>query len=156
MEQRVGRPRTYKEEARTQTITVRVTAGTHARLNAEAAQAGKSLAGLAEHYISKGNLSIESADNQMSPTLIAEIKRLCAELQRVGRYDGDDLPPEGREAAFALHELLQLVLRDELISQRVHNIRSRNSANDSTPPSSRDEFQRVVHVRSSRSEGDNG
>lgn len=146
----MARPRTYKEEARTHTITVRVTGGTHAKLTAEAAQAGRSLAGLAEHYISRGTLRIDAADNQMSPSLLAELKRIAAELARINEHAQGTMPPKAAEVAAALRELLQLIVSDELLSQRVHTVKSRMSANDSAPASPRHEFQRVVQIHSAR------
>lgn len=142
------RPRTYKAEARSQTITVRVTTGTHARLSAEAAQAGKSLAGLAEHYISQGKLHI-NASQQMHPVTLAELKRIAIDLGFIAKAAVGTLPPNVQAVTGALRDLLQLLLNDEFMSQRINDLRTRTS-NDSTPPSSRDEFQRVMHLRPSR------
>jgi hypothetical protein len=146
----MARPRTYKEEARNHTITVRVTGGTHAKLTAEAAQAGRSLAGLAEHYISRGTLRIDAADNQMSPSLLAELKRIAAELSRINDKAQSAMPPKSAEVATALRDLLQVIVSDELLSQRVHAAKPRMSANDSAPASPRHEFQRVVQIHSPR------
>lgn len=136
------RPRTYKEEARSQTITVRVTSGTHARLGAEAAQAGRSLAGLAEHYISQGKLHI-NASTQLDPVVFAELKRISIDLHQIATATAASLPPNADAVVRALRDLLQLLLKDELLSQRINDLRTRTS-NDSTAPSARHEFQRIV------------
>jgi hypothetical protein len=152
METRMPRPRTYKEETRSQTITVRVTSGTHARLSAEAAQAGKSLAGLAEHYISQGKLHI-NASHQLHPVTLAELKRVSVDLRHIASATTGMLPPNADAVAGALRDLFQLLLKDEFLSQRINDLRMRTS-NDSTPPSPRHEFQRVVHLRPSRPAGE--
>ena len=153
----MARPRTYNESPRTQTITVRVTPAEHARLSAEAAQIGVSLAGLAERYLSKGSIRIEAsqAPAPLHPALIAELKRIGADLNQIAYAVKEQLPPHAGQVTEALRDLVQLILKDELLSQRAHALRTRTTANDTAPPSPRDQFQRVVHLRPARSEGEN-
>jgi hypothetical protein len=122
---------------------------------AEAAQIGTSLAGLAERYITQGSVHVEAsgAPQALHPVLIAELKRIGNNLNQIAHAVNANLPPDVESAVTALRELIRLILRDEILSQRVHNLQG-STANDSTSSRARDEFQRIVHVHPARSAGD--
>jgi hypothetical protein len=149
----VPRPRTYKQAARTQMITVRVTPDEHARLAAEAAQLGTCVAGLAERYITRGSVRMNGpAAPSIHPAVIAELKRIALTLHEVASLPPGQLPPKTDQVAGTMRDLLQLLVKDELLAQRLHSLKTRSTANDSTPASPRQEFQRVMHLRPARSE----
>lgn len=153
----MARRRTYREAARTQAITVRITPAEHARLAAEAAQAGVSIAGLAERYITRGTLKIESsaAPAPLQPAALAELKRIANALHTIAGTAPAHLPAKADSVAATMRDLLQLLVRDELLSQRITALRTRTTANDSAPASARQEFQRVMHLRAARPESEN-
>lgn len=152
----MARRRTYREAARTQAITVRITPAEHARLTAEAAQAGVSIAGLAERYITRGTLKIESSGPaSLQPAALAELKRIANALHAIASTAPAHLPAKADSVAAAMRDLLQLLVRDELLSQRITALRTRTTANDSAPASARQEFQRVMHLRAARPESEN-
>ena len=147
----MARPRTYQQAARTHVVTVRVTPSEHARLSAEAAQLGTSLAGLAERYLAKGHVRMEGAHpGAIHPATIAELKRIAGSLDAIATTV--TVPENVEEIAHELSSLLRLLIQDELLSQRIRTLKDRNTANDSAPSSPRQEFQRVVHVRAARPE----
>lgn len=152
----MARRRTYREAARTQAITVRITPAEHARLAAEAAQAGVSIAGLAERYITRGTLKIESSGPApLQPAALAELKRIANALHAIAGTAPAHLPAKAESVAATMRDLLQLLVRDELLSQRITALRTRITANDSAPASARQEFQRVMHLRAARPESEN-
>lgn len=152
----MARRRTYREAARTQAITVRITPAEHARLTAEAAQAGVSIAGLAERYITRGTLKIESSGPaSLQPAALAELKRIANALHTIAGTAPAHLPAKADSVAATMRDLLQLLVRDELLSQRITALRTRTTANDSAPASARQEFQRVMHLRAARPESEN-
>jgi len=147
----VARPRTYQQAARTHVVTVRVTPSEHARLSAEAAQLGTSLAGLAERYLTKGQVRFETpAQGAIHPATLAELKRIAGVLDAI--VTTMPAPGNVEHVTKELGNLLRLLVRDELLSQRIRTLKDRTSANDSAPASPRHEFQRVVHVRAARPE----
>lgn len=147
------RPRTYQHAARTQAITVRVTPAEHARLQAEAAQAGRSVAGLAERYITRGSVRVEASrmPAPLDPALIAELKRIGNNLNQIAHALNSNLPPDTVSTAANLRDLIHTLMRDELLLQRLRDAKEKRD--DSAPASPRQEFQRVVQVRPTRSEG---
>ncbi|MFT4117874.1 plasmid mobilization protein [Bradyrhizobium sp.] len=147
----MARPRTYQQAARTHVVTVRVTPSEHARLSAEAAQLGVSLAGLAERYLSKGYVQThDHAPGAIHPATIAELKRIAGALDAI--VTTVPAPENIEKVAHELSTLLRLLIRDELLAQRIRTLKDRTTANDSAPSGPRQEFQRVVHVRAARSE----
>jgi hypothetical protein len=133
-------------------VTVRVTPSEHARLSAEAAQLGTSLAGLAERYITKGSITFDrAAPATLHPAVLAELKRIASALDVVANAPPGHLPEKASEAATAMRDLIRLLVKDQLLSQHVQASKNRTIANDSAPASPRHEFQRVGHVRAARS-----
>jgi hypothetical protein len=134
-------------------ITVRVTAADHARLAAEAARTGLSLSGLAERLVTKGRIIVppSTIPAPLHPALLAELKRVGNNLNQIAHAANAGLPPNHLMAAGALHDLITLLAKDELLSQRLNALRTRTTANDSAPPSTRHEFQRSVQLRPARS-----
>jgi hypothetical protein len=149
----VARPRTYQQSARTHVVTVRITPSEHARLSAEAAQLGVSLAGLAERYLTKGRTPTEARmPGAIAPVMVAELKRIAGALDSLAATPSPHRPETVDRVADELRNLLRLLIQDELLSQRIHALKTRTTANDSAPASPRHEFQRVVHVRAARPE----
>jgi hypothetical protein len=132
-------------------VTVRVTPSEHARLSAEAAQLGISLAGLAEQYLAKGHVRTDGVlSGAIHPAMIAELKRIAGSLDAIAATVS--IPENVEQVTKELSSLLRLLVQDELLSQRIRTLKDRTTANDSAPASPRQEFQRVVHVRAARSE----
>lgn len=146
------RPRTHLHAARTQAITVRVTPSEYARLQAEAAQAGASVSGLAERYITRGTVRVEASrmPAPLDPVLIAELKRIGNNLNQIAHALNSNLPPDTTFTARSLRDLIHTLMRDELLLQRLRDAKEKRD--DSAPASPRQEFQRVVSVRPARSE----
>lgn len=142
----MARPRTYNDAARTQAITVRVTKNTHSRLAMEASQAGLSVSGLAERYISKGSVRIEGSHNPeaLCPVTLAELKRIGGALDQIAGAARDNAMPPAAHVASTLHDLVRVMLRDEILRKKAQALSSRIDQHDSAPPSPREEFQRVV------------
>lgn len=149
------RPRTHLHAARTRAITVRVTPSEYARLQAEAAQAGASVSGLAERYITRGTVRVEASrmPAPLDPALIAELKRIGNNLNQIAHALNSNLPPDTTFTARSLRDLIHTLMRDELLLQRLRDAKERGD--DSAPASPRQEFQRVVSVRPARSERPN-
>jgi hypothetical protein len=123
----VPRPRTYKQAARTQAITVRVTPDQYARLHTEAAQIGVSVSGLAERYITKGVVRIapEHASAPLNQLLLAELKQVSRALNAIAQSASAMLPEHARLVAISLRDLLQLLIKDEILSHRINALRNR-------------------------------
>lgn len=142
----MARPRTYNDEARTQAITVRVTKNTHRRLAMEASQAGLSVAGLAERYISKGSVRIEGAheSDALGPVTLAELKRIGGALDCIAVAARQNAMPPAADVAGTLRDLVRVMVQDEILRKKAKALNPRTDQNDSAPPSPRKEFQRVV------------
>lgn len=140
----MARPRTYNDEARTQAITVRVTKNTHSRLSMEASQAGLSVAGLAERYISKGSVRIENSPDALCPVTLAELKRIGGALDCIAVAARANAMPPAAHVADTLRDLVRAMVQDEILRKKAKALASRTDQHDSAPPSPREEFQRVV------------
>lgn len=146
----MARRRTHDDAIRNRLITIRLTDADHLRLKEEAARQGTTVSGLAERLVLKGRIVISAADapERLDPRLLAELRRIGNNLNQLAHAVNSNLPPVIPQAAKHMHDLLTLLVRDELLARRINDLRTREIANDSEAPSARDEFQRNVQIRS--------
>lgn len=147
------RRRTHPDAPRDRLISIRVTSAEYARLKLQAGLARMSISGLAERFVSKGEVKVAASDlaARLDPALMAELKRVGNNLNQIAHALNSNLPPDVRFATQSLHQLIRLVAQDDLLAQRFKAAAQRMPQNDSAPPQAREEFQRSVHVHTARS-----
>jgi hypothetical protein len=112
----------------------------------EASQAGLSVAGLAERYISKGSVRIEGAHepDALDPVTLAELKRIGGALDCIASAARQNEMSPAEHVAGTLRDLVRVMVQDEILRKKAKTLASRIDQHDSAPPSPRKEFQRVV------------
>jgi Bacterial mobilisation protein (MobC) len=124
------------EERRNRQINIRVTDADHARLSLAAQRANMKLTSFCELRILRPNGKIEFAQtmlHKMDPALFAELRRIGNNLNQVAHALNGGLPPHVMFAARTLSELMNTLLRDELLARRIEALRTRTHPNGAPP-----------------------
>ena len=148
----VPRPRTHMTGPRARQILIRVTEEAHAGLALKARSAGLSVSGLCERLVTQGKLEVISAANaELHPAVFAELRRIGNNINQLAHAANGLMPPDVRMMVGNFNKLFKLLIQNELIARRMNeDLRTGSTANDSAPPSSRDQFQRSVQLRTAR------
>jgi hypothetical protein len=148
----VPRPRTHPTGPRSRQILIRVTEEAHAGLAIKARSAGLSVSGLCERLVTQGKLEVVSAPHAvLHPALFAELRRIGNNINQLAHAANGLLPPDVRMTVKNFNKLFQTIIQNELIVRRMNeDLNTRSTANDSAPPSPRDEFQRSVQLHPAR------
>lgn len=143
------RPRTHEAGPRARQILIRVTDQHYADLSLKADTAGMSISGLCARLVEHGKVVV-TTDNPLP--LMNELKRIGNNLNQLAHAANAGLPPSQRQMAADFRDLLNTIVQNELLSSRRTPLtEARSIANDSTPPSARNQFQRSVHLHPARS-----
>ena len=146
------RPRTHPAGPRSRQILIRVTDEAYAGLAIKARTAGLSVSGLCERLVTQGRLEVVSAAHaELHPAVFAELRRIGNNINQLAHAANGLLPPDVRMTVNNFNKLFQLLIRNELIARRMNeDLKTGRTANDSAPPSPRDEFQRSVQLHPAR------
>lgn len=143
------RPRTHEAGPRARQILIRVTDQHYADLSLKADTAGMTISGLCARLVEHGKVVV-TTDNPLP--LMNELKRIGNNLNQLAHAANAGLPPSQRQMAADFRDLLNTIVQNELLSSRRTPLtEARSIANDSTPPSARNQFQRSVHLHPARS-----
>jgi hypothetical protein len=148
----VPKPRTHPTGPRSRQILIRVTEEAHAGLAMKARSAGLSVSGLCERLVTQGRLEIVSANHAvLHPAMFAELRRIGNNINQLAHAANGLLPPDVRMTVRNFNKLFQLIIQNELIVRRMNeDLQTGKTANDSAPPSARDQFQGSVQLHPAR------
>lgn len=137
---------------RARQILIRVTEEAYAGLAIKARSAGLKVSGLCERLVTQGKLEVVSAAHpELHPALFNELRRIGNNINQLAHAANGLMPPDVRMTVNNLNKLMQLLIQNELIVRRMNeDLKNGRTANDSAPPSTRDEFQRSVQLRPAR------
>jgi len=146
-------PRAHADttQKRQRQINFRVTDETYACLLADARRAELKLAAFCERVILKRKIEIaQTTLYRMDPALFAELRRIGNNLNQVAHAINTGLPPHTGYAAKALNDLLQLLLRDDLLHRRIEALRMKSEFDGSAPPETGVQLQGRLRVYPAR------
>ena len=150
------RPRTHATAPRTRTVTIRLTEEHYARCVAQADEVGLSVSGMCERLVRDGKIIAgpRPAYNAMNPALFTELRRIGNNANQIAHAVNSNLPPDQLLAWRTVHQLITLLLSEELLKQKAQSLTTRSIADDTPPPQTRAEFQRSVRVHPARRQDD--
>lgn len=133
-------------------VCIRMTEDDYVRKAAQAKELGLTVSGLCERLVLVGKVEMGAKPSYraMDPGLFAELRRVGNNVNQIAHATNSNLPTEVMYAWRTINTLLSTLLSDELLSQKISNLRTRATADDSPAPQARDIFQRSVRVHPAR------
>lgn len=116
----MGRRRTNPDAPRCRVVSIRLTEDEAARLAHEARDAGMTLSGYCHAAATRRRVvhAPTVVHTYLNPVLHAELRRIGNNLNQLAHAAHAGIHHDHRETYRQIHELLQTMLRDELLAQR--------------------------------------
>lgn len=140
-------------QRRNRQINIRVSDADYERLSLAALKLGLKITAYCERRILRGRIAVEIAEttvHRIDPALFSELRRIGNNLNQVAHALNSGLPPHLGMTARAMNDLLQALLRDDLLSRRIKALRTRSDFNGATPPETGVQLQKRLRVYPAR------
>jgi hypothetical protein len=140
-------------QRRNRQINIRVTDEDHARLAMAASKIGLSLTAYCERLVIRPRRRIEIAQavrHAIDPALFVELRRIGNNLNQIAHALNSGLPPHLGMTARSLNDLLQALLRDELLARQLQASRTRTDFHGAAPPEKGIQLQGRLRVYPAR------
>ncbi|MDX2287217.1 MAG: plasmid mobilization relaxosome protein MobC [Hyphomicrobiaceae bacterium] len=140
-------------QRRNRQINIRVSDADYERLLIAATKLGLKITAYCERRLFAKRIEVEVAEtvlHRLDPALFAELRRIGNNLNQVAHALNSGLPPHLGMTARAMNDLLQALLRDDLLSRRLKALRTRTDFNGATPPETGVQLQGRLRVYPAR------
>lgn len=133
-------------------VCIRMTDEDYALKAAQAKQLGLTVSGVCERLVLTGKVDTSAlpAYRAMDPALFTELRRIGNNVNQIAHATNSNLPADVMFAWRSVNKLMSALLSDEILSQKIADLRTRTTPDDSPAPQARDVFQRSVRVHPAR------
>ena len=169
----MARRRTHGSTLRNRVVSIRLTDDEYANRARQAREAGMTMSSLCEQLVTKGRVEIapDSGHRRMDRALFVALSRIGNNANQIAHALNSNLPADVHKAWRTASDLLRLLAREELQSQRTASepsrqvqrddcdsyvqklaqaLSTRTPVNDSPAPQTREVFQRSVQLHPAR------